>query len=139
MENIKLDKCFGCGKQNPLGLHLDITYVENKSHIEFTVDANHCGYPGILHGGIIAALFDEAMFYAVKRLGIVTMTISLSIEYLSPGLEGHKLVCEALVEGREGRKVEVLAEIKDADSGKLVAKARGGFLEVNPEKVLHKQ
>lgn len=136
METLKLDKCFGCGKDNPIGLHLKNTYVENRSHIEFEVKPHYCGYPGLMHGGITAMLFDEAMFYAVQRLGIVTVTASISIDYISPGYEGHTLVCEAQIEKQDGRKIDVAAELKDLNNGKLLAKARGRFLEVDINKVL---
>jgi uncharacterized protein (TIGR00369 family) len=138
MENINLDKCFGCGKDNPIGLKLDITYVENKSHIEFEVGPYHCGYPGLMHGGLIGMLFDEAMFYAIKKVGIVTVTVSMTVDYISPGLEGHLLICEAEIEKQEGRRIDVIAEIKDADGGKLIAKAKGRFLEVDLNKVISK-
>lgn len=138
MDTIKLDKCYGCGKKNPIGLQLDISYVENKTCIEFEVGEYHCGYPGILHGGLIAMIFDEAMFYAVKRLGIVTVTVSMSIDYISPGREGHKVICEAVIDKHEGRRIDVVSEIKDTDTGKLIAKASGGFIEVDLDKVLNR-
>lgn len=136
METISLDNCFGCGKDNPIGLHLNITYIENKSHIEFEVSANHCGYPGLMHGGLIGMLFDEAMFYAVKKLGVITVTTSMSIEYISPGLEGHMLICEAEIDNHDARRIDVVSEIRDATNGKLIAKAKGKFLEVDLKRVL---
>ncbi|HPZ04516.1 MAG TPA: hypothetical protein PK423_00630, partial [Clostridiales bacterium] len=50
--------------------------------------------------------------------------------------EGHILVCEGEVEKRDGRKIDVIATLTDAASGKLIAKARGRFLEVDLNKVL---
>lgn len=137
MDTISLDNCFGCGKDNPIGLHLNITYVENRSHIEFEVGTYHCGYPGLMHGGLIGMLFDEAMFYAIKKLGIVTVTVAMTIDYISPGLEGHMLICEAEIDNQDGRRIDVIAEIKDAKNGKLIAKAKGKFLEVDLKKVLN--
>lgn len=136
MEDLKLDRCYGCGKDNPIGLHLHNTYVENKSHIEFEVKPDYCGYPGLMHGGITATLFDEAMFYAVKKLDIVTVTASITIDYISPAYEGHTLVCEAQVEEQDGRKIDVAGELKDISNGKLIARARGRFLEVDMKRVL---
>ena len=37
METTNLNNCFGCGKDNPIGLHLKNRYIGNKSHIEFEV------------------------------------------------------------------------------------------------------
>ena len=136
MNDLKLDNCFGCGKENPMGLHLDISYVDDKAHIEFEVKPHYCGYPGLMHGGITAMLFDEAMFYAVKKLGTVTVTASMTIDYISPGIEGHTLICEAEVTNKDGRKIDAAGELKDAENGKLIAKAKGVFFEVDLNKVV---
>ncbi|NLA43625.1 hypothetical protein GX865_05800, partial [Candidatus Saccharibacteria bacterium] len=54
-----------------------------------------------------------------------------------PAFEGHVLVCEGEIEKRDGRKIDVIATLTDAASGKLIAKARGRFLEVDVKKVLN--
>ena len=52
--------CFICGLQNPIGLHLHI-YETAPGHVESTYIApdHFQGYPGVLHGGIVAAILDE--------------------------------------------------------------------------------
>lgn len=141
MEIANLDRCFGCGKDNPVGLQLEITYVNDKSHIEFVVGPEHCGYPGIMHGGAIATLFDEVMFHAVKRLGVKAVTTSMTIDFKSPALEGRRLVSEAWVKNRysEGGKIEVEAVVTDSVTGKVVAKGRGRFVEIDFKKLLEKE
>ena len=53
--------CFVCGVENPIGLHLK--FYETAPG-EVTADLNlpniYQGYPGIVHGGVIAAMLDEA-------------------------------------------------------------------------------
>jgi acyl-coenzyme A thioesterase PaaI-like protein len=53
--------CFVCGVENPIGLHL--SFYETGPG-EVTADINlpdqYQGYPGIAHGGVIAAMLDEA-------------------------------------------------------------------------------
>ncbi len=136
MSTVNTDNCFGCGKDNPVGLRLNIRHIGDKSHFEFEVKPQYCGYPGVLHGGIFAVLFDEAMFHAIAKSGIEAVTVSMDIDYVSPAFEGHILVCEGEVEKRDGRKIDVIATLTDAASGKLIAKARGRFLEVDLNKVL---
>ena len=54
-------KCFVCGLENPYGLHLRFFDSEPGEVIaEVTVPEQFQGYPGIVHGGIIAAMLDEA-------------------------------------------------------------------------------
>lgn len=52
--------CFVCGLENPIGLKLHI-YKTGPGVIETTYIApeHFQGYPGVLHGGIVAALLDE--------------------------------------------------------------------------------
>lgn len=52
--------CFVCGVENPVGLQLKI-YQTEPGVIETTYTApdHFQGYPGVLHGGIVAALLDE--------------------------------------------------------------------------------
>ncbi|RPH55251.1 MAG: PaaI family thioesterase, partial [Chloroflexi bacterium] len=51
--------CFACGLENPSGLHL--RFCDNGKDQVFAqfVLAPHAGYPGMAHGGIVAAILDE--------------------------------------------------------------------------------
>jgi len=53
-------KCFVCGVENLNGLHLKF-YEENPGEVtvEYTVPEQFQGYPGVVHGGIVAAMLDE--------------------------------------------------------------------------------
>jgi acyl-coenzyme A thioesterase PaaI-like protein len=54
--------CFICGRNNPHGLYM--TFFDNgKDEVlcEYTVSEDYQGYPGIVHGGIVAAMMDEAV------------------------------------------------------------------------------
>lgn len=52
--------CFVCGVSNPLGLNMKF-YLTNPGEItaEYTVPFDYQGYPGVVHGGIVAAMLDE--------------------------------------------------------------------------------
>jgi acyl-coenzyme A thioesterase PaaI-like protein len=52
--------CFVCGIENPVGLKLKI-YQTEPGVIEttYTAPEHFQGYPGVLHGGIVASLLDE--------------------------------------------------------------------------------
>lgn len=123
--------CFGCGADNPAGLQLKPQYKGEKSHIEFLVKSEYCGYPGVLHGGVAGILFDEAMFYAIARTGMETVTLSMTIDYKSPALINERLVCEGWIEKQEGRKIEVAAIIQEQSTGRVTASGRGNFLQID--------
>lgn len=128
--------CFGCGQDNPIGLRLKYSYVEDRCHIEMVVRPEHCGYPGIMHGGVTCVIFDEAMYHAIEPLGVDAVTLTMTVDYRGPGLEGHRLICEAWIEKHQGRKLEVVSTIVDAITTRVVAEARGTYLEVDLEKVI---
>ena len=52
--------CFVCGVANPIGLHL-LFYQSQPGEIyaDITIPDHFQGYPGVVHGGIVAALLDE--------------------------------------------------------------------------------
>lgn len=53
--------CFVCGLSNPFGLHLRF-YNTGLGEVsaEVTLPEQFEGYPGVVHGGIVAAMLDEA-------------------------------------------------------------------------------
>lgn len=52
--------CFVCGVANPYGLQLTF-YQSGPGEVvaEYTVPDRYQGYPGVVHGGIVAAMLDE--------------------------------------------------------------------------------
>lgn len=52
--------CFVCGRENPYGLQLKF-YETNPGEVvvDVTVPEQFQGYPGVVHGGIVAAMLDE--------------------------------------------------------------------------------
>ena len=53
--------CFVCGPDNPIGLKLDFTVEGERCHGEFTSAAEHAGFDGVTHGGIVFSVLDDAM------------------------------------------------------------------------------
>ena len=52
--------CFICGLENPVGLHLHIYETEpGVIETKYIAPDHFQGYPGVLHGGIVAAILDE--------------------------------------------------------------------------------
>lgn len=52
--------CFVCGLENPVGLHLNFYETgPGEVTVDFTPPEHYQGYPGVLHGGIVASILDE--------------------------------------------------------------------------------
>ena len=134
--NSDLNRCFGCGADNPVGLHLKKEYRGNRSHIEFTVQTEHAGHPGLMHGGITCVLFDEVMYHSIARKGIVAVIARMEVDFRRPALVGDLLVCEAEVVKLEGRKIAVEATIDSGRKQGPIAEAKGLFIEVDLDKIV---
>ena len=52
--------CFVCGRGNPYGLRLKFyETTPGEVVVEYTVPEQFQGYPGVVHGGVVAAILDE--------------------------------------------------------------------------------
>ena len=57
--------CFVCGMENPHGLQLSFYEQESGEVVaETIVPERYQGYPGVVHGGIVAAMLDEVAMRA---------------------------------------------------------------------------
>ncbi|NOZ61853.1 MAG: PaaI family thioesterase [Calditrichaeota bacterium] len=81
--------CFLCGKQNDLGLKMEwYNDTESKQVVgQVSIPEHFNGYPGIAHGGIVAAILDETSGRAVLLDGDfdnLFVTLKLEITYKHP-------------------------------------------------------
>lgn len=135
MEQLPRSKgCFVCGNSddNPRSLGLTIFWNDEEQRTEIPIFPNStwCGYEGVVHGGIIASVFDDAMAWAIRReSGSWAVTGELSVRYLRPVLADTRYVVEGRVEKRSGRRISTVAVMKSYD-GKKVAEANGLFLKI---------
>jgi uncharacterized protein (TIGR00369 family) len=118
--------CFGCGLENSTGLQL-FFYDNDRDQVvaEVTLGPRHQGYPGIAHGGIVAAILDEiggrtAMIGNHRRFFV---TAKMDIRYKRPVPLGPALRASGRLIERRGRLTIARAEIRAAD-GSLLAQAQ---------------
>jgi uncharacterized protein (TIGR00369 family) len=53
--------CFVCGLENPFGLRLRFyETAPGEVSVECSIPEEYQGYPGVVHGGVVAAILDEA-------------------------------------------------------------------------------
>lgn len=106
-----LAMCFGCGPDNPIGLKLNFKWDNEIVRAEFTPEESHQGWYGIVHGGIISCLLDEAMGYATYFEDIVCLTAKMQIRIRRPALIGEPLIITSSITRRTKRLVETRAAI----------------------------
>jgi len=61
IDNTVTHLCFGCGKDNPIGFKLQFTNNDGVIKGEFIPGEFHQGWPGIIHGGVLFTLLDDAL------------------------------------------------------------------------------
>lgn len=129
--------CFGCGINNPDGLHVKSYWEGDESVCRWHSEEKYHGWANLLNGGILATIIDchcmgTAMADAYKREGRSLdsepvyryATGTLNVKYLKPTpnteielrtkvteVKGRKTVmqCKALVDGQVTAEADVIA------------------------------
>jgi acyl-coenzyme A thioesterase PaaI-like protein len=99
----------------------------------FTPRPEHIGFEGIVHGGVLATVVDEAMVWAAtwegKRFCVCG---EMSIRFRASARIGQVLEVQAQVVSSRKRLIETTAEIRSAQG--LVATAIGKYVPVPSER-----
>lgn len=124
--------CFVCGEKNPNGLRLlfEIDPERKTLKTTFISPPTFQGWDGLVHGGIIATLLDEAMAKLSHELGYGTVTASLEIKFKKPApiLEPLEVLGE-IVEVRK-RWVRAKATLQTRD-GTILAEGRSTLMRTS--------
>ena len=112
--------CFGCGKDNPIGLKLKFKWDGKEARAEFTPGENHQGWPGYVHGGILLCLLDEAFGYAAMYGGTNNVTARIQVRLRRMVLIGEPLVITCSIAKRNKRLIETEARVSLTD-GTIIA------------------
>lgn len=122
-------QCFVCGAQNAAGLRVEFRREEERVVADFFPEATFQGFPGVVHGGILASLLDEALSRTALLHGEWVMTGRLEVRFRQPAPVGQWLRISAEIEQRRARMVMARGTIVlAADPAVVVAEARGTFL-----------
>ncbi len=118
------DRCFGCGAGNPRGLRLACrTVAPGEVEGTWRADEEFAGAPGVVHGGIQAALLDEAMGMAAHAGSgedeLDVATVDLRLRYRRPVPTGTELRIRGVLERVEGRDYYARGEIVGPDGETL--------------------
>ncbi len=123
-------RCYVCGKENPAGLAVAFAIDKEARSItaDFTPAALHQGYEGIVHGGILSALLDEAMVKLAFSLGIPAVTAEMTVKFKSPCAPGEELRVSGRLLNETRRLIE--AEAKIERGSVVIAEAKGKLLRI---------
>ncbi len=131
--------CFICGLENPIGLHLHI-YETEPGVIESTYTApdHFQGYPGVLHGGIVAAILDEIsgrvhMGDAANPRFMFTGKLEVKYRKNVPVGKLLKIVGKAVKV--RSKMAESWAGIYDSETNELLAEANALHIDVPEDQI----
>jgi uncharacterized protein (TIGR00369 family) len=127
--------CFVCGRENPVGLHVHFFVdAENRVHAEFTPRDEHQGFPGVLHGGVISALFDETIGRTAIANDFWCVTAELTVRYKKPIPIGEPLRITGEVVKTAARVLHGRGEIRSVRDNMLLGEAEGVYVRVSDER-----
>ena len=124
--------CFGCGSENEHGLKLEARIEGDLVVADMQFAPWFQGGPGVVHGGAVAAFFDDLMGFVPVAHLVPAVTARLEIDYRRPIPLGTSVRGEAWLTERDGRKLWAGAVGTDA-AGEIFVETRALYLAVNVE------
>ena len=127
--------CLVCGRNNPHGLNLEL-FVDPATgnvHLDFTPRPVHIGFEGIVHGGYLATLIDEAMVWAATWSGKrFCVCGEMSVRFRRPAAIGEPFHLEARVEFARPKLIQTMATIRSTDKT-VVCAGEGKYVPMDRE------
>ena len=125
-------RCFGCGPLNEDGLQLTFLPEGDGSVTEFEVPARYQSWKGVVHGGMVALLLDEAVGWAAWHRGHPGVTGKLEVRYRLPLRIGERVRLAGRVERIRRTLVYASATIVRVADGATVAEATATLMKASP-------
>ena len=100
---------------------------------EFVPRKAHQGYPGYAHGGIAAAVLDEAMGWAIYAADARALTAQMEVKFRRPLPIGEPVTVTAQVTREGGRWLELVGEVRSSD-GETLTEAKAMFVRLTKGK-----
>lgn len=120
------------GDMNPIAPPVSYEYGEKSITAKVRFHEGYQGPPACVHGGVVAALLDDALGRTRHLTGRNCVTGSLDISYKRPTPLNSDLVVEARIDEIHERKFVVTGEI--LHEGQVTASAKATFVFLNEEK-----
>lgn len=122
------------GLANPLAPPITIGRKDDQhAHATAVFGSAYEGPPGSVHGGFVAAAFDEVLGFVQSLSGNPGMTGTLTVRYRNPTPLHTPLLFEAKLDRVEGRKIFTSARLEA--NGMLCAEAEGIFISFRKDQM----
>lgn len=112
--------CFVCGTENPNGLKIAFqSAADGRITAPWTPDRFCEGLQGIVHGGIVSAVLDEAMAKVVAGMKVQALTCELKVRFRRPVIAGESLTISGWSLARDRRRIQTEATLCDSSGSEL--------------------
>jgi len=122
-------------KSEPIASYLKMRLVElmpGYARVMLKLSSEHLNFNGLVFGGVIMALADQAFAYASNSLSYPSYASQFNIHFVAGAKVGDELTAECWVM-KSGRRVGISEMTVTNQEGKLIARATGTTIPVNKE------
>ena len=130
--NREYSQCFGCGQNNPIGLKLNFQRDGNMAKTEYTPTELYQGWPGLVHGGILICMLDEAMGWVVMFEGMNCITAEMQVKLKRPAPINEPLIITSSITKKTRKLIKSKAAVSLRD-GTLIAEGTATQFIVNSQ------
>lgn len=118
------------GLANPFAIPLETT-IDEQGQVRAVTSFGPAyeGTPGVVHGGFVAAVFDQLLGAAAATTGQAMVTGTLTVRYRRPTPVGTELVFRTGLEAAEGRRLVVSGRCQAGEE--VTAEAEAIFVTVD--------
>ena len=125
--------CFACSPVNSAGLQMNFFTHAESVYSRVTIPEHLCGWNNVAHGGVVSTILDETMswaaMYLLKR---VSLTQSMSVEFIKPVTISTLMEAESRVLELQGRRDAIIEGVLTNTDGKVCATSKGTFKTFSP-------
>ncbi|MEN8244480.1 MAG: PaaI family thioesterase [Thermodesulfobacteriota bacterium] len=128
LPNTDAHNCFACSPANASGLQMKFFTDNERIYARVVVPRHMGGWNRIAHGGILSTILDETMGWAgIYLLEQLTLTKTMTIDFVKAVMVGEELRCQAWVQERTGKREAIIkAALYNADD-EICAESNGIF------------
>jgi len=133
-DNIAL--CRGCRvgtRACRFGANDFVAIGNNEGRVRLTCPSDFQGGPNVAHGGWISGVFDDALGRFLTHGGLLTVTASLTIDFLMPVPVERPLILAVRIEEVDGRRRIMSGSLRLEGDDRDRATARGVWVERRPD------
>jgi acyl-coenzyme A thioesterase PaaI-like protein len=111
-----------------MALHVE----PGRSWTELALDRRFEGWEGVIHGGILCAILDEVMAWALVGEDNWGVTARMAVDFRRPVTVGLSIHAEGWITRSRRRIVDTAGQIVDATTGAELATATGVYVAADP-------